>query len=66
MDTGEDITSEDARVDLTDQTVCAEVVMPNWVGTGWLYKYSTASIWKACNQNLHDGNGKDMMSVSVG
>jgi hypothetical protein len=30
-------------------------------GAHRLYKYSTA-IWKACNQNLHDGNNKDMIA----
>ncbi len=32
------------------------------MGGHWLYKFSPA-ILKARNQNMHDGNGKDMIAV---
>jgi hypothetical protein len=52
----------DAGADLTDQNACAEVVMPNWVGICFT---STLPLFgsKARNQNLHGGNGKDMIAV---
>ena len=63
MDTGEDTTLEAADADPTEQIVLNWCGNAELVGGHRLYNYST-TIWKAhCNQNLHDGNGKDMIAV---
>jgi hypothetical protein len=58
MHAGEDITLDDAVADPTEQTGCSGEAVLEQDQIGWAQ--DSTVVWKACNQNLHDANDKDM------